>query len=234
MKSCDLDRVEGRYVLKFETVIKGDFSGTVRIPIEGLVLFERDPGPLTEKNLMKSGLAYDLNGDGDTEDVFSVENRAEQWFLGGIPVEAFAQDINAQKTRQARTYRLKEGGPEILVYRLGEVLALGVPSKPQSSQFLETPNPNVQVLLLERKEKPSGAPRVWIEGSQNVVYSWEPGLFTSDPQWVCVQSQFLPADRAEQLEITGKGEAMLLIMSNHSLDGQTRIRKLEFAENLEL
>lgn len=202
------------------------FAGTIRVPVEGVFINANATPELKESNVFQTGLAIDLNGDGDTEDSFPVREEGERQYLGDLEVKPLTASAKTQRTGQAAVHRLAPEGPGFLVYQAdGYNIIAGADHHGVKAGFREFPNPFYQLILIEPCEEPSGPPAMTLEGADFFAYAWEPRVFSDGHSWMRIQWVALPVGEKQTLKITGEGHGFLLGRVNFSLAPGVRERR---------
>lgn len=210
-----VERESGRLRAFTAVKVEGQFEGKIRVPTEG-VLVTGMGRQLKESDVLGSGLRYDLNGDGDSDDTFELKREGERWFLGGLEVKPFMQKDYTQSTSLGQVYRLNDKGPGFIVYATRPRVVAGADHHGVKARFLQLPNPFFQAVLLEPCDGPEGQPKLKLEGAQHLVYSYEPGLFPGTSGWMRVQWLARPVDKVAPLLVSGSGKGILLGRVNYS------------------
>lgn len=189
--------------------VANPYSGQVFIPLEGLFIAADSAYEILENNVLGTGLALDLNGDGDTEDIYPLKGDSGRLSIGPLTVEPFQDEEGNQKTKDASVSRLSESGPGLFLYQGDKSkIVAGIDFSGQKAEFKPAPNPNFQFLLLEPCDGPGSKPSVELLNRTALTLVHEPGMF--DTPWMFAQTLILPIDSPLECTLRGTGPAVIL------------------------
>lgn len=216
-----------------ELQLNAEVSGSVRLPVEGLVFQVKPREELLESNLFDSGLSLDLTGDGDTDDVLTLSRKDGKDFVESKEVHPFADTLETQRTGGGQVYQLAPAGPKFLVYQTRPELLLGLSYHGTEAGFEEIPSPSLQLFMIEECDAPTGAGELTMEGETRTVYAYERGMSTSENRWHRIQWQVLPVNSKHEIRLEGQGKALLVVMVNWAPEPGVRQRKVVEAQDWE-
>ena len=209
-----------------ELRLNADASGSVRIPVEGLVFQTEPREELLEADLFDSGLSIDVTGDGDTDDTLTLSRRDGKDYVEATEVQPFAESLELHNTGGAEVYRLSSSGPEFLVYQTRPELLVGLSYNGVEAGFVEVPSPSLQLLLIEECDAPGKSGDLKLEGETHTVFAYERGMHTSENRWHRVQWLALPTNTTHQIRLEGHGKALVVVMVNWAPEPGVRERKI--------
>lgn len=201
---------------------EGQFPGKVRIPIEGVFIDGPGGTEISEKNLLGSGLDFDLNGDGDKEDVLPAAKTPKGFTASGLPLMGFVKANGAQDTKNAGVYHLDPKGTGFIVYSLGKSVQVGLDFGSQKAEFREFRNPFLQVGLIQ-DYTPDG-PKLELVGAPYSLYSWEP-INSDAHKWYRIQWMALKTNEKHSVRVRGKGQGRVFMAVNMTDAEGCRVRK---------
>lgn len=214
LHAFDLTPIDKGALVQLDSSSEKVDVSSVRVPVEGVVFQTRAPEKLVEADVFQSGLALDINGDGDTNDVFDLSREGGKDYLQDVEIEPFARSLDSQQTGRAKVYQLTSSGPKFVVYRTNPELVAGMDYKGREAGFIDLPNPSLQLMLIEECERPEGKPGIVLKGANRLVFAFEKGLNSSGNRWHRIQWMPLMVDREHKIELRGEGEAYLVCFVN--------------------
>ena len=228
-----LSEVEGGLKVSVSlTPVEGAAYPRAKVPFsaEPYTLLATPASGIVEYNLFGSGLAMDLDGDGDTSGTIRVG-----CYKGGIlqlndtPVRPFVEVLSQDPSWQWQgNYRNPDGSPRVAqLGKKGAWFAAYTPCGPEQATTLalgkrkrdmaihELPGPLLQLMVLEEVFIPTAEAKVKIEGLtlngarvrnafEASTHTYEP-IFQAQPVWHAVTWRMIPlgADlRAHTIEAT--------------------------------
>lgn len=209
-----------------EIRLNADTSGSVRIPVEGLVFQTGPREKLSESDLFDSGLSLDVTGDGDTDDTVVLSRRDGKDYVESTEVRPFAETLELHNTGRGEVYQLNPSGPKFLVYQTRPELLVGLSYNGVEAGFIDVPSPSLQLLLIEECDAPGEGGDLRLLGETHTVFAYERGLNTSENRWHRVQWQTLPTNSKHQVLLEGHGKALVLVMVNYAPEPGVRQRKI--------
>lgn len=191
----------GKYLVEFSVAFQGDpllFQGTdVLVTSERLVIVgEVTENRITERDFLYAALDYDLNNDGDFDDVYSVsavEGGVHFDDVMVIPVLASRRTYQMNvfdymgQAEKWRVFQMGKRGHPFLLYQYAQRMTVGLSFQKVHVIIERFPNPSVQVMVLQAQEKRFAKPDCLIRGIKNYLTFTNEQFFDDQAgRWVSI------------------------------------------------
>jgi hypothetical protein len=162
-----------------------------------------------EQDFLFSQLNIDLNGDGDTLDIYPLIFKAGKYMLEKQRLQIVSYPYRYESytgfqyfnNASPRTNRITQKGKEFIVYAVStgdKKMTVGLNLKDNAVAIEQFPNPAVQIAILKNHEDISSKPGFSIAGSKNyITFTNEKLLKDQADSWVAIVWTMLPVKITE-------------------------------------
>lgn len=178
----------GRYTINFsihyENLNREILSGLkVPISIEKFLIYGHFPDfKLRENNFLFSEMNFDLNGNGNYSDIYSIKVISKNLSLDNTQIKYFSSSKKFNQFTVFNYYddkdklninKISENGPEFFIHTISysaRSLTAGFGTADEPVKIEEFPNPNVQVLVLSPVKSTSSKIVHSIDGEPIIIH----------------------------------------------------------------